>query len=135
MKEAQKAPAGAVDVPSFDDLIDLGALKHVVELAGHKIILHTLNQKEYGQMTARMRDDYPNESKRMEVLQKEILAESIEEIDGARLSIEQKRALLDAAQLGLSNLLFIEYSNLLDKQAEILRGSQKNSSRGTAELK
>lgn len=117
-----------MELKEFDDLINLGQVRRTVKLADHEIVMHTLSSLEYSKMTERLSDDLPNQSKRFEVLQREVLCAAVDSIDGKKLSYEEKTRLFSMTQLGFSNMLYAEYSSMVDEQARLLDEAKKNSS-------
>lgn len=116
------------ELEGFDDLINLGAVSKDITLAGHKIRLHTLNSYEYSKVTERIPDDMPTSSSRLEAMQREVLCAAIDSIDDKKLSAEAKRLLLSTGQLGLANLLYQQYAEMIDEQQVLLDDAKKNGS-------
>lgn len=123
-----------MEIKNFDDLISLGQVRRTVKLAGHEITMHTLSTLEYGKMTERLSDDLPNQSKRFEVLQREVLCAAVDSIDGLKPSYEEKVRLFGMLQLGFSNMLYSEYSSMVDEQGSLLDEVKKNTSPVTTAL-
>ena len=122
-----------MDLKEFDDLINLGRVKHTVKLMNREIVLETLNSTDYADAMFRVpQSGSVLDSDRLEAIQREIVAAAIKSIDGKELSKEVKAALVSSGQLGLSNLLYSEYVSMIEEQGQILEDAKKNSSRETA---
>lgn len=117
------------ELKEFEDLVNLGAVTRTVKVGGYEIELKTLSSFEYSKMTERIRDDFPTHSKRLEAMQREIIAAAIYTINGKRLSLEAKQTILSTSQLGLANMLYTEYSSMVDEQSKMLESAKKDSSR------
>lgn len=117
-----------MEISNFDDLINLGQLRKTVNIAGHAIALHTISALEYSKMTERLSDDLPSQSKRFEVLQREILCVAVDSIDGKTLTYEEKNRLFGMSQLALTNLLYAEYSDMVEEQSKFMDEVKKNTS-------
>ena len=114
-------------VKEFADLLNIGSVTRDVVLAGHTVKLRTLNFDEQ----SRVLDGIPTDAKdirRMDIVQKELLAAAIESIDGKKLTKEEKITLLGTGQAAFCNLIFSEYEQLLAEQSKSLEDLKKNSS-------
>ena len=116
-----------MDLKEFNDLIDLGRVTRTVKVAGRDIRMHTLDSSEYAKMTERLGDDNISMGRRLESLQREVLASAIDSIDEKSISLEDKSKLVGQFQVGFSNLLYDEYGKMVEEQAKILEESKKNS--------
>jgi len=116
----------ATDLKEFDDLINLGRVKRTVKVVGHVINLATLTSLDYNKAMSRVPSE-GNDSKRMEAMQREIVAMAIQDIDGKDLDQDKKLAILGLSQLGLSNLLYGQYAEMVDEQNSVIEEAKKNS--------
>jgi len=114
------------DLKEFDDLVNLGLVKRAVKLGGHVINMTTLTSLDYNQAMSRIPTE-GGESKKLEAMQREIIAAAIQDIDGKEMDHDKKVQLLGIGQLGLSNVLYGHYVEMVGEQAEILEGAKKNS--------
>ena len=112
-------------VKNFDDLINIAAVSKTITVAGHDIKLKSLGYDEQSGMMDVIPDNI-KESKKYDMLQKEILANAIVSIDGVVLTHENKVDLLSRAQTGFVNLMFAEYELLIGDQNKILEDVKKN---------
>ena len=117
------------ELKEFEDLVSLGAIARTVTVGGYEIRLKTLSSFEYSKMTERIREDFPTHSKRLEAMQREIIAAAIDTINGKKLSLEAKQTILSTSQLGLANMLYVEYSSMVEEQSKVLETAKKDSSR------
>jgi len=111
----------------FDDLLTIGQVKRTVKVGKHLIMLSTVTSEDYNKAMDGVPDDAPS-SKKMEIVQRELVATAIREIDGESLSHEEKVRILSMGQLALSNLLYNEYIELVEEQGKLLEDAKKNSS-------
>jgi hypothetical protein len=117
-----------MDMKDFNDLFEIGRVTKTIKIAGHEIVMHTLNSNEYSAMAGALKeDDGVGLSKRLEALQREIVANAIETVDGKKLNSEEKSALVGMMQIGLSNMLYDEYGKMIEEQNKVLEDSKKNS--------
>jgi hypothetical protein len=116
-----------MDLKEFDDLATLGQVTKTVKLGAHEFKMHTLNSREYGQMTARLSED-KNQAARFEELQRWTLAYAIGSVDDKKVRPEQVELLLQTGQLALSNALYNEYVTMMNEQEKLLQEVKKNSS-------
>lgn len=119
------------EIKDFNDLADIGKIRKTVKIGNHEIVLHTLASDEYSRMAERLGDDSSTTAKRMESLQREILAAAIESIDGKALSHDERSKLMGVVQVGFSNMLYEEYGAMIQEQAHILDDAKKNSAQTT----
>jgi hypothetical protein len=124
------------DIKEFDDLLNFGSVSHSINVAGHEIALRTLTGKEHQDAMRSVPDaGSTTESERLDVIQREIVAAALQSIDGKRLSQEEKSELLKAGQLGLSNVLYVEYIQMIDEQQKRLDTVKKTSLKDETPLK
>ena len=117
-----------MEINEFDDLMNLGKVTRTIKLLGKfEIELVTLGSGEYSNAMSRVPDGLPD-SKRMECVQREMMAEAIKSINGKSVEYEKRIKILTGGQLGLSNLLYGEYLMMVDEQTKIIEGAKKNSS-------
>ena len=118
-----------LELAEFEGLMGLGQVRKVVELPGWKIELHTLSSLEYNEMNGRLPADSASlpDGQRFELIQREILTSAVDKINDKAVSFETKKAIFSGAQLALCNLLYGEYSNMLDGQNAQLQIVKKNS--------
>jgi hypothetical protein len=117
-----------MDLKDFNDLADVGRITRTIRVGNHDIVMHTLNSNEYSAMAGNLKDDDAiGMTKRLEALQREIVAHAIESIDGKKLSAEDSVALVGMMQIGLSNMLYEEYGKMVEEQNKVLEDSKKNS--------
>lgn len=114
-------------VKEFGDLINIGGVTKVVTMGNHKIKLRTLTYDEQTGVLEGIPADL-KDSKRLDTIQKELLAAAIEDIDGKKLAKDELRYLLGNGQAAFCNSLFGEYEILLGEQAKSLEDVKKNSS-------
>ena len=117
-------------VKDFSDLLDIGHVTKSITVGKHCIKLRTLSYDEQSGLI----DAIPPEVKdfkRIDLLQKEMLATAIEDIDGVKLTKEQKKALLGNGQAAFCNFIFSEYEELVKEQTENIEDVKKNSSQLT----
>lgn len=115
-----------MDLKDFNDLADVGRVKRTITVGSHEIVMHTLNSNEYGALAARIGDE-GGVTKRLELLQREVLVHSIETVDGKQLTVDDKASLVGMMQIGLSNMLYEEYGKMVEEQNKLLEDSKKNS--------
>ena len=115
-----------MEIKDFDDLIKMGQVRRVVKLGAHEIAMHTLSSDEYSGLSAAIGDD-PSKVK-FEELQRSVLAVAIDTIDGKVPSKDEKIRLLGLSQLGLANMLYSEYTDMIIEQDKMLDDAKKNSS-------
>ncbi len=121
-------------VKNFDDLKSMGAVTKKLKLGAHEIVMRSLGYDEQSAVVASVPDTEqgPNgpvpvkDSRKFDMIQRELLSASIDTIDGVKLSGEEKSELLGSFQTGLVNLLFGQYEQLLASQTEILDDVKKN---------
>lgn len=124
-----------MEIQEFDDLLSFGKMTSTVVVGQSEIVIKTLSSLEYSRISSRFKDKDSTEAARFEHMQREIVAASIESINGKKLSHEDKVRLLGLGQLGLVNMLFESYNELAEEQSKILEDAKKNSSQKTASLK
>jgi hypothetical protein len=115
------------NVKNFDDLINMGAVTKVVKLGTHEIKMRTLGFDEQSSIS----DNIPEtskDSKKLDILQKNIIAESIVSVDNVVLSKEEKMAMIGKMQNGVVNFLFNQFEIMVGEQSKILEDVKKNSS-------
>jgi len=120
-----------MNISDFDDLINLGQVRHVFPVGKHEVIMKTLTSLEYGKAMSRVPSEGTagiTDINRLEIMQREVVASALESIDGQKLSHEDKVALLGAGQLGFANLLYSEYLNMVEEQTGIIDEAKKKSS-------
>lgn len=123
-----------MELTDFDDLINLGRVTRTIKLGKHEIVLSTLNSKEYAEAMARVPQVSEGRTDRFEAVQREMVVAAIRTINGKELSDKQKSAVLSGGQLGLSNLLYLEYIQMIEEQSKMLDDAKKNSFRGADSL-
>lgn len=115
-----------MELKTFDDLINLGQVRRTVDLAGHAIVMHTLAGNEYAKLSERLGE--VTDKVKFEALQRQIIASSIDSIDGHTLQHEEKVELLGKMQLGLQNMLYSVYTDMVAEQEKLLDEAKKKSS-------
>lgn len=116
-------------VKEFGDLLTMCGVTKVVKFGTHEIVLKTLTYDEQSNIMEAMSSVADGkDTKRMDIVQKELLAASIETIDGKTLTKEQKLFILGNGQAALCNMLFNEYEALIGEQNKTLEDVKKNSS-------
>ena len=116
-----------MDLKEFDDLINLGRVTRSLKLGSHEIVMGTLDSKEYAAAMTRIPAG-ASDGDKFEMLQREIVAAAIKTIDGKTLPQQDKVGIVTASQLGLSNMLYVEYLSLVEEQNLALEQAKKNSS-------
>jgi hypothetical protein len=114
------------DLKDFDGLLHLGRVARTVKVGGFEIKMHTLNAGEYTKMMERVGDDQSS-AKRLESIQREVISSSIDTINGQTLSADDKSKLVGMMQVGLSNMLYEEYSSMAEEQSKVIEDAKKNS--------
>jgi hypothetical protein len=114
-------------IKNFDDLKTMGCVRKSFKVGEHTIAMRSLGYEEQSQIVANVPDGV-KDSRKFDIIQKEMLAASIETIDGQTFSIEEKNSLLGDSQTAFVNLLFAQYEQLLTVQNQIIDGVKKNIS-------
>lgn len=113
----------------FDDLLTLGSLTRDVKVGAYTFKLHTLNSAQYAKMTRSAGEDPKSTTaERFENLQRWTLCYAVESIDGTAVTPEQMNGMLTKAQLGVSNILYDAYAEMVIEQNDLLSDAKKNSS-------
>lgn len=115
-----------MEIANFDDLINFGKVIRKLTVAGHEIVLTTLNSGAYNEAAGRIPEDLLS-SVRMERIQREMVAAAISTIDGKPMDHESKVKILTMGQLGLSNYLYEQYIQMIEEQGAALADAKKNS--------
>lgn len=114
-------------IKNFDDLKTMGCVTRTFKLGSYEIKMRSLGYEEQSQLVANVPDGV-KESRKFDLIQKELLAASIETINGEALSSEEKADLLGSLQTALVNLLFAQYEQLLAEQTQLIDEVKKNIS-------
>ena len=117
-----------MELNKFDDLMNLGQIKRKIKLGSHEVSLHTLGSLEYSKVLDRVGPGAIVDGKKLELLQRSILVQALDTVDGERVTEKEKEHILGGGQLGLSNLLYSEYLSMVDEQNKVLEDAKKNSS-------
>ena len=122
-------------VKNFDDLKAMGCVRKTLKVGTREIAMRSLGYEEQSQIVANVPEVEKNaagedvkvkESRKFDIIQREMLAASIESIDGQPLSREEKTGLLGDSQTAFVNLLFAQYEQLLTVQNQIIEDVKKN---------
>ena len=111
---------------NYNDLLDIGRITRDLTLSGHTIKLRTLSFDEQSALSDNIPPDV-KDFKRLDLLQKELVAAAMESIDGDKLAREDKVSMLGNG-VALCNFLYSEYEEMLKEQVKTVEDVKKNSS-------
>ena len=116
----------------LDDLVKIGRIEDVVEpIKGFRFAMHTLNNGETLEAMKSIKFlKTENESEedtvlKFQMLQKNILILAIDKINDKILTKEEKIALLTNVQTNVFNMIYEEYTKLVDKQTAVIEELKK----------
>lgn len=115
-----------MEIKEFEDLVNLGQIRRSLKFGNHDVVMHTLAGDEYKNLSQRIGD--PDDKVKFEALQRQIVASSIESLDGKSFTHEEKLTLIGKLQLGLSNTLYTVYLEMVAEQEKLLEDAKKKSS-------
>ena len=116
----------------LDDLVKIGRIEDIVEpIKGFRFAMHTLNNGETLeamrniQFTKKEGESDEDSILKFQTLQKNILVLAIDKINDKTLSKEDKIALLNNVQTNVFNMVYEEYTKLVEKQNAVIEELKK----------